>query len=78
MSVSPSTIPTLETLSKRELDALVDAAAWYAKYHHRMIADLADDPSAMAIARRDRFRDLHDALGRLGIRLLRPDGLEAA
>jgi hypothetical protein len=66
----------LVRLTQEELDALLDAAAWYAKYHHRMIAEEADDPSAMAVARRDRFRELHAGLRKLGVRLRIPDGLQ--
>ncbi len=66
---------SLEPLSDQELGALIDAAAWYAKYHHQMITDQADDPSAMAAARRQRFKDLHEALGKLGVPIRRPEAL---
>ena len=62
-------------LSDRELAALTDAAAWYVNYHGRMIAEQADDPSAAAIARRDRFLALHAALAKLGVRARLPDAL---
>jgi hypothetical protein len=75
MSVAPSEHTALTSLTESELDALVGAAAWYAKYHHRIIADEADDPSARAVARRDRFRELHEGLRKLGVRLRRPDAL---
>ncbi len=65
----------LELLSRNELEALLDGAAWYAKYHHRMIAEQADDPSALAEARRERFRDLHAGLRKLGVVMREPDGL---
>lgn len=64
-----------ETLSEQELCALLEASAWYAKYHEHMIAEQADDPSAMAVARRERFAHLHTALAKLGVRLRRPDFL---
>ena len=74
----------VETLSLRiaelgddELRALAEAATWYAKHHERMIADHADDRSALAAARRDHFRDLYDALAKLGVRLRRPEALRA-
>ena len=67
----------LAGLTAAEFDALVDAAAWYAQYHSHMIAEEADDPSAMAVARRERFRELHGGLRKLGIRLRQPDGLTA-
>ncbi|MCC6223312.1 MAG: hypothetical protein IT201_07440 [Thermoleophilia bacterium] len=66
---------SLEALSEQELQALLEAAAWYARYHHRMIAEQADDPSALAETRRERFRDLHAGLRKLGIALREPDGL---
>ncbi len=62
-------------LSLRELRAVADAAAWYAKYHERMIAEHADDDSAVAVARREHFADLYSALSKLGVRLRRPDVL---
>ena len=60
-------------LSEREVSALLEASTWYAKYHERMIAELADDRSAMAAARRDRFRDLHAALTKLGVQMRQLD-----
>lgn len=75
MAANPSPSSTLEPLSEREIAALVDASSWYAKYHERMIAELADDRSAMAVARRERFEHLHSGLRKLGVRMRRPDGL---
>ena len=68
---------TLETLSPGEIRALAEAAAWYAKYHERIIGEQADDRSALAVATRERFGELYDALAKLGVRLRRPDGLAA-
>jgi hypothetical protein len=65
----------VETLTGRELLALAEAAAWYAKYHERMISSVAADSSATAVAQRDRFETLHVALQKLGVRIRRPDGL---
>lgn len=48
------------------------AAAWYARYHARMIADTADDPSAAAMADRERYLDLLAGLEKLGYRLRNP------
>ena len=62
-------------LSEAELNALIGAATWYAKYHEGIIAELADDPSAAAVARRARFQDLHRSLSKFGVRLRRPAGL---
>ena len=67
----------LEALSAQEFRALTEAAAWYAKYHERMIAEHADDRSALATTTREHFRDLYEALSKLGIRLRRPEGLSA-
>lgn len=67
----------LGDLSTQELDALKQGAAWYAKYHERMIAEQADDRSAAAVSRREHFHDLHEALRKLGVRIRRPDGLPA-
>ena len=75
MAVDASQAESLETLSGQELSALLSASVWYAKYHERMIAELAADRSASALARRERFRDLHGALHKLGVRIRRPDGL---
>jgi len=69
---APDAVAALET---HELDALTSAAAWYFKYHGRMIAERADDRSAAALAQRDDFLDLHAALCKLGVRLALPSGL---
>lgn len=68
----------LESLSPDEMRALTEAAAWYAKHHERIIAEQADDRSALATTTREHFRDLYDALAKLGVRLRRPAGLEVA
>jgi dihydrodipicolinate synthase/N-acetylneuraminate lyase len=65
-------------LSERERDAVISAAVWYAKYHAGIIAASADDRSAMAVARREQFEELYDGLAKLGMRLVRPDGLRPA
>jgi hypothetical protein len=75
VAADPIRLERLQELSAAELDALLGAAAWYAKYHERMIADLADDRSAFAVARRDRYQALHSALARFGVRLRRPPGI---
>ena len=76
MAVNPVAERSVEALSERQLQALVEAAAWYAKYHERSVAAAADDSSAAEFTRRERFRDLHAALWQLGVRLRLPDGLE--
>ena len=50
----------------------------HAKHHAAIIAGSADDRSAMAVARRERFQELYDGLAKLGVRLVRPDGLRPA
>lgn len=75
MAVQPAETVAIEGLTTGERDALAAAATWYFKYHGPIIAKLADDPSAMAMARRDDFHALHAALWKLGVRLALPDGL---
>lgn len=69
---------TLAGLSENEREAVIAAAVWYAKRHAPMIATLADDPSALATARRERYQELHRGLAKLGVRLRRPPGISAA
>ena len=78
MSVQSPVSASLESLSPEETQALVEAAAWYAKYHERIIAEQADDRSALATATREHFRDLYEALAKLGVRLRRPEALRTA
>ena len=75
MSADPARVFAIEDLGEREREALVSAATWYAKYHERMIAELADDPSALAVTRREHFQALHDGLRTLGVRLRPPAGI---
>jgi hypothetical protein len=78
--VSSAAAPSdrLEPLSDPELEALIGAATWYAKYHERMISDLADDASALAVARRARHQEFYYALAKLGVRLRRPESIAPA
>jgi hypothetical protein len=78
MSVDAAQAPVLDDLSERELDAVVGAAVWYAKYHERMITELADDRSALAVGSRDRYQQLYNGLAKLGVRLRRPEGIKPA
>lgn len=55
------------TLTPQELAAVASAAAWYAKYHSRIIADRADDSSAYAVAQRERYAELVAGLEKLGV-----------
>jgi len=75
MSTAPLEKMGREALADEELEALAGAATWYFKYHGRMIAERADDFSAVAIAQREEFHDLHAALWKLGVRLGLPEGL---
>lgn len=75
MSVQPLEEHALAALSEGELDALTSAATWYFKYHGRMIAERADDRSAVALAQREDFHDLYAALWKLGVRVALPEGL---
>ena len=68
----------LELLSRNELEALLDSAAWYAKYHAHIINKQADDRSSAAMSQRQRYSDLHSALWKLGVKIRRPSGLDAA
>lgn len=64
-----------EALTADEQQALLSAATWYFKRHARMIADEADDGSALAVSYREPFLELHSALWKLGVRLALPDEL---
>lgn len=64
-----------DDLSPEELEALRGAAAWYAKYHAVPIAELADDPSAYAEVKREKFLTLVAALRKLGFDMALPDEL---
>jgi hypothetical protein len=57
------------SLTEREAAALAAAGSWYANYHARMIAERADDQSAYAVARRERYDELLSGLRKLGVRL---------
>jgi hypothetical protein len=74
----PARTAVFEELSETELDAVIAAAVWYAKHNASIIAGLADDRSAMASARRERYQELHTGLAKLGVRLQRPAGLSPA
>lgn len=64
-------------LSNEELEALRGAGAWYAKYHAVRIAELADDPSAYAEVKREKFLTLVAALRKLGFDMALPDELRS-
>lgn len=75
VSSDPPARRALDDLSPAELRALVASAAWYAKYHQGEIVDDARSTSARAVMRRRHFNDLYDALGKLGVRIRRPEAL---
>lgn len=78
MAGQPGATRDLDELTEQELEALLEGAAWYAKYHERGLAASSDDPSHGAHARRQQFGHLHSALSKLGVRLRRPQWLDAA
>lgn len=63
----------ISDLTPEERDALLGAATWYANYHARIIAELADDRSSRAVVQRDRYYALVHALRKLGVRLPPPE-----
>ena len=65
----------LSDLDPRELDALRDAAVWYAKYRAADIAEQADGRSATAVVAREEYLALVAALRKLGVRVRVPDAL---
>ena len=65
----------VEDLTLEELDALRGAGAWYAKYHAVRVEELADDPSAYAEHKREKFLALVSALRKLGFDMAIPDAL---
>lgn len=62
----------LQALTEHEIVEMRRAAAWYAKYHARIIAERADDLSAAAVAQRDRYLSLIGGLRKLGVRIVDP------
>ena len=66
-----------DDLTPAEVEALRGAGAWYAKYHAVRVAELADDPSAYAEHKREKFLTLVSALRKLGFDMAVPDVLRA-
>ena len=62
----------IEALTEDEIVEICKAATWYAKYHARIIAERADDQSAMAVAQRDRYLALIAGLRKMGARVVDP------
>jgi hypothetical protein len=69
--------PDPSGLTPDELEALRGAGAWYAKYHAARIAELADDPTAYAEIKREKYLTLVDALRKLGFEMALPDALRS-
>lgn len=59
-------------LTDDELVEIRSAATWYAKFHARIIAERADDPSAQAVAQRNRYLTLIGGLRKIGARVVDP------
>ena len=75
MSVQATERLSVEDLSADEQLAIRSAATWYFKRHARIIAEEADDRSALAVGRRQDFLGLHSALRKLGVPIALPDEL---
>ena len=75
MSVQATERLSVEELSADEQLAIRSAATWYFKRHARIIAEEADDRSALAVGRREDFLGLHSALRKLGVPIALPDEL---
>ena len=68
---------TTTDLTPAEFEALRAAGAWYAKYHAVRIAELAEDPSAYAEHKREKFLTLLTALRKLGFEMALADALRS-
>jgi len=73
----PAEIGCAVHLTPAEVEALRGAGAWYAKYHAVRVAELADDPSAYAEHKREKFLMLVSALRKLGFDMAIPDALRS-
>jgi hypothetical protein len=62
----------VDELSEEEFVQIRSAAAWYAKFHARMIAERLDDRSAMAVGQRERYEALISGLRKVGARVFDP------
>ncbi len=63
---------TVDELTEEEFVQIRSAAAWYAKFHARMIAERLDDRSAMAVGQRERYEALISGLRKVGARVFDP------
>jgi hypothetical protein len=71
------TSTSADDLTLAELEALRGAGAWYAKYRAVRVAELADDLSAYAQHKREKFVTLVAALRKLGFEMALPDALRS-
>lgn len=62
----------VDELTEEEFVQVRSAAAWYAKFHARMIAERLDDRSAMAVGQRERYEALISGLRKIGARVFDP------
>jgi hypothetical protein len=62
----------VDELTEEEFVQIRSAAAWYAKFHARMIAERLDDRSAMAVGQRERYEALISGLRKVGARVFDP------
>jgi len=62
----------VDELTEEEFIQIRSAAAWYAKFHARMIAERLDDRSAMAVGQRERYEALISGLRKMGARVFDP------
>lgn len=62
----------VDQLSDEEFVQIRSAATWYAKFHARIIAERLDDPSAMAVGQRERYKSLISGLRKIGARVHDP------
>lgn len=67
-----------EALTEAELAALRGAGVWYAKYHAKVVAQMADDHGSYAVGEREEYLALIAALNKLGVRMRAPEALCAA
>jgi hypothetical protein len=70
-----SEVEPISDLTRRELEALRGAAAWYAKYRAADVSERAAERSAAAVVEREEYLALISALRKLGARVRVPDGL---
>jgi len=63
-------------LTERELEAVARASTWYANYFAHELASEADQTHAYAVAERESYVALVEALRKLGIRFAIPEEIQ--